>query len=58
VRAYKGTLLVSTGSATAGTTSFLVSGLTAKSPYVFTVTATNDLGVGPPSARSATVAVR
>jgi subtilisin family serine protease len=58
VRAYKGTLLVSTGSAAAGTTSFLVSGLTAKSAYVFTVTATNDLGVGPASARSVAVAVR
>ena len=55
VRAYKGTTLVSTSTTSGGATSYVVSGLSARVGYGFTVTATNDLGAGPASARTTTV---
>jgi hypothetical protein len=55
VRAYRGSTLVKTVTATGTATSLLVSGLANGHGHTFTVTARNGVGYGPTSARSAAV---
>ena len=55
VRAYRGTTLVKTLTARAGSTALVVTGLAARVGYRFTVTAVNSVGAGPASAPSLTV---
>jgi subtilisin family serine protease len=58
VRAYRGSTLVKTVSATAAATSATVSGLVNGAGHTFTVAAGNAAGAGPESARTATVTPR
>jgi subtilisin family serine protease len=55
VRAWQGTKLIKSVTASGTATNVLVSGLANKGYYAFTVTAKNVAGLGTPSARSATV---
>ena len=55
VRAYRGTTVVRTGTASATATSTTITGLTNGTAYTFTVTATNAAGPGPASKASAAV---
>ncbi len=55
VRAYRGSTLVKTVTASGSATSLLVSGLSNGAGHTFSVTARNSLGYGPTSARSASV---
>ncbi|MGY1593103.1 S8 family serine peptidase [Geodermatophilus sp. SYSU D00708] len=58
VRVYRGTTVVKTATARAGTTSLVVTGLTNGTGYRFTVAAVNAAGTGRWSATSATVTPR
>ncbi|MGY1706995.1 fibronectin type III domain-containing protein [Geodermatophilus sp. SYSU D00697] len=58
VRAYRGTTLVKTVTARAGSTSLTVAGLANGTAHRFTVAAVNTAGTGPSSAVSATVTPR